>query len=540
MVQDRVGNKRNDSKMFEIKPVYPAGCGDRKVNRSEECDDGNNIDGDGCSAYCKLESCGNKRIDAGEECESSNLNGQSCRTIGAFINGTLSCNSNCTFNVRNCISVNESGECGDYVLNDAELCDKNDWGSINDCKSFTAFIGGSLKCSADCHFDTSSCIVGANSSFNTSCFDSIKDGDETDVDCGGSCLGCADGKKCFVNEDCASYYCKAGICSAPSCTDGLQNGLESDVDCGASCPGCDINKSCNRDNDCISNFCHPTTKKCSVASCSDKFQNGDETDIDCGGGCSKKCETGQKCLSGNDCTSGICEAGICVVDKELDSDGDGMPDWWEDKYGLDKDNDDADENPDKDGCTNLDEYYEETDPTSEIPDCGSKNRTLQIILLIIGLLLMLGSAGFLVYYRKVLMPQKKTQPAGAGVQRPTQARAQQQLIQPRRLTPPAIAQKQGERKALLQGFDTTKVKSGIPAEQSKGAGAAIAAKAVGKEGEEEDFIPLSELGKKPGQAKEQKEEKTEKASQPKKDSSATFDKLKTLSDSYKKKKDSKK
>jgi len=531
-VQDRVGNKRNDSREFEINPAYPKECGDKRVNGTEECDDGNNIDGDGCSAYCKLESCGNNRIDAGEECETNNLNGQSCTTIGSFLSGALNCNSDCTFNVKNCVPVNESGICGDYVLNDAEVCDKNDWGMIKDCKNFVAFISGALKCKEDCHFDTSSCVVKGNT-LNSSCLDNTKDGDETDVDCGGSCLACDDGKKCSKDEDCLSYYCKAGVCAPPSCTDGLQNGLEPDVDCGASCPACTINKSCNKDSDCISNFCRPVTRKCSVSSCIDSLQNGDESDVDCGGGCTKKCGPGQKCVSGNDCLSARCEVGICTVDRGLDTDEDGIPDWWEDKFGLNKDDSsDADENSDKDGCTNLDEYNEDTDPT--IPDCGEKNRTLQIILLIFGLLLMLGSAGFLVYYRKVLAPQQKTKPAATDMAQrsmPAKAQVQTQAQPQRRFTPSALAQSRGERKSLLQGFDTAKPKAGKEAETGKGAGAP----ATGKD--EENFIPLSSLGKKPGQAKEQKEEK---ASQPKQESSATFDKLKALSDSYKKKKESKK
>jgi hypothetical protein len=48
----------------------------------------------------------------------------------------------------------------------------------------------------------------------------------------------------------------------------------------------------------------------------------------------------------------------------LDSDGDGMPDWWEKKYGLDpNDPSDAAKDPDGDGYTNLEEYLNGTDPT---------------------------------------------------------------------------------------------------------------------------------------------------------------------------------
>ncbi|HZP43808.1 MAG TPA: M12 family metallo-peptidase, partial [Candidatus Binatia bacterium] len=45
-------------------------CGDGVVEGDEECDDGNMVGGDGCSADCRL--CGNGLLDAGEECDDGN------------------------------------------------------------------------------------------------------------------------------------------------------------------------------------------------------------------------------------------------------------------------------------------------------------------------------------------------------------------------------------------------------------------------------------------------------------------------------------
>jgi len=45
------------------------------------------------------------------------------------------------------------------------------------------------------------------------CSDSIMNGDETDIDCGGSCDSCNDGKNCLNNSDCVSGYCYGNICS---------------------------------------------------------------------------------------------------------------------------------------------------------------------------------------------------------------------------------------------------------------------------------------------------------------------------------------
>ena len=43
----------------------------RNSSDDEICDDGNNVNGDGCSTTCRLESCGNGQLDTGEECDLS-------------------------------------------------------------------------------------------------------------------------------------------------------------------------------------------------------------------------------------------------------------------------------------------------------------------------------------------------------------------------------------------------------------------------------------------------------------------------------------
>jgi plastocyanin len=46
------------------------------------------------------------------------------------------------------------------------------------------------------------------------CTDTLKNGTETDVDCGGTCPNdCAIGQGCMVDGDCQSGTCTAGVCS---------------------------------------------------------------------------------------------------------------------------------------------------------------------------------------------------------------------------------------------------------------------------------------------------------------------------------------
>ena len=89
------------------------------------------------------------------------------------------------------------------------------------------------------------------------CVNTIKDGAETDVDCGGNqCGKCIDGKKCIAKTDCAGGACLDGKCATPACTNKEPDGDETDVDCGGSiCARCTIGKRCKTGSDCLSGTC---------------------------------------------------------------------------------------------------------------------------------------------------------------------------------------------------------------------------------------------------------------------------------------------
>lgn len=69
----------------EVAPPAPY-CGDGTLDAGEECDDGNNTDGDGCSATCCIEPppppppcCGDGTLDDGEMCDDGNtMDGDGC------------------------------------------------------------------------------------------------------------------------------------------------------------------------------------------------------------------------------------------------------------------------------------------------------------------------------------------------------------------------------------------------------------------------------------------------------------------------------
>jgi cysteine-rich repeat protein len=73
-------------------------CGDRFLDSSEECDDGNAVNGDGCDVTCQLE-CGNGVLDPGEACD----------------DGNHAPDDGCDDRCRN--------ECGNGVLDGHEECD---------------------------------------------------------------------------------------------------------------------------------------------------------------------------------------------------------------------------------------------------------------------------------------------------------------------------------------------------------------------------------------------------------------------------------
>ena len=143
-------------------------------------------------------------------------------------------------------------------------------------------------------------------------------GQGTNVAPSGNPNGKDGGESCAKDYDCKSGVCANGTCAdapggpTPTSTDGKKNGDESDIDCGGSrpnAPRCATDKSCNVAADCESKVC-ASSKRCAAPSATDRVQNGDETDVDCGGTttAAPKCAAGKGCKVHADCASDGCDA----------------------------------------------------------------------------------------------------------------------------------------------------------------------------------------------------------------------------------------
>jgi hypothetical protein len=92
--------------------------------------------------------CGDGIVDPGEQCDGTALDGGSCVALG-FNYGTLSCNSDCTYNTSQCVKL-----CGNGKLDPGEQCD----GKLGD---LTCNTWGFKTCTPLCTIDATQCVTTA-------------------------------------------------------------------------------------------------------------------------------------------------------------------------------------------------------------------------------------------------------------------------------------------------------------------------------------------------------------------------------------------
>jgi hypothetical protein len=146
-------------------------------------------------------------------------------------------------------------------------------------------------CAADGDCDNVLCDTAAKKCKAPGDDDGLKNGDETGIDCGGPTTPkkCAPGGGCTATSDCAATLCDtaAKTCLDPAPNDGIRNGTETDIDCGGSAPTnakrCVEGQLCDVDSDCT-DFCS-TSKRCVTGrSCKATVGNATAGIVTCGRG----------------------------------------------------------------------------------------------------------------------------------------------------------------------------------------------------------------------------------------------------------------
>jgi fibro-slime domain-containing protein len=239
-------------------PDRPGGgtCGDGIIERSEQCDDGNTINGDGCSRICQIE--------ANWDCSTE---GQPCKYVGNCGSGFLTSNKACddgnTTSGDGCSSDCKTVEtgyicrvpgkpcttrCGDGILKGFETCDDGNTANGDGC---------SATCKIEPGFD---CTGNPSTCQPTVCGNGKKETGETCDD--GNTLpydGCA--SNCQSEPKCGTDTSAVGACKS-TCGDGiLWRGIE-DCDDGnvADGDGCDHNCKIEAGWTCKSFFDDPPPK----------------------------------------------------------------------------------------------------------------------------------------------------------------------------------------------------------------------------------------------------------------------------------------
>ncbi|MBN1503414.1 hypothetical protein JW930_07785 [Candidatus Woesearchaeota archaeon] len=136
----------------------------------------------------------------------------------------------------------------------------------------------------DCSAENKTLIESEPCDFNASCYDGIRNQNETGVDCGGPCEPCPSCEDNLQNQGEEGIDCGGPCEPCPTCNDNIQNQNETDIDCGGNgCPACEAGFHCKLHTDCLSYNCINST--CMEATCDDYRKNQGEENIDCGGPC---------------------------------------------------------------------------------------------------------------------------------------------------------------------------------------------------------------------------------------------------------------
>jgi fibro-slime domain-containing protein len=222
-------------------------CGDGIMNRAEEqCDDGANVSGDGCTETCLLEAgwvcptpgqpcqytvfCGDGKIGVGETCDDGNLAaGDGCSATCQLEAGYA-----CPVPKAACRPI-----CGDGVVLGREECDDG-------VDPTTQAPVGQDGCNETCHLEAGWVCLPGEACRPTVCGDYYPEGSEQCDD--GNLLpydGCS--KACTLEPKCGTDQSPVGACSS-SCGDGIMLASDAETcDDGNQVPGDGCSDTCTKE-----------------------------------------------------------------------------------------------------------------------------------------------------------------------------------------------------------------------------------------------------------------------------------------------------
>ncbi|MCB9703253.1 MAG: DUF4215 domain-containing protein [Myxococcales bacterium] len=248
--------KDENDEWYVCQDVMGPVCGDGILDEGEECDDGNLIDGDGCSPFCVFsDGCGNGKIDGGEECDDGNqIDDDACTNAckdPACGDGIVQAGEECDDGnlvdddlcSNQCIAVDPAPQCGNGEIDRGEECDdandSNNDACTTECKAATCGDGlvwaGVEACDDGNQVDDDTCtnlcaLPGCGDGVlvaGEACDDgNLVDGDGCDHICarepGGSCGDgivqageACDDANLVDDDDCTN------LCALPICGDGI-------------------------------------------------------------------------------------------------------------------------------------------------------------------------------------------------------------------------------------------------------------------------------------------------------------------------------
>ncbi|MBQ1267545.1 MAG: DUF4215 domain-containing protein [Proteobacteria bacterium] len=239
---DDGNNNNGDGCSSLCKEEQKVACGNGTKEPGEQCDDGNNVDGDGCSSTCQIESvivddpvCGNGTKENDEECDDGNKkDGDGCSSsckneVGPFCgDGKVTAGEQCddgnNVDGDGCSSTCQTEKpvpvCGNDIVEDGEVCD-GESGLPTSCSAWKPTVqwkDGTLKPSCE------QCQIVAGACSAVTCGNGVIDEGETCDPKKASAFTCSD----FDNTK--TWKSGSPVCSSDSCA--LEQGTCKVETCG--------------------------------------------------------------------------------------------------------------------------------------------------------------------------------------------------------------------------------------------------------------------------------------------------------------------